>query len=92
MENITRLCVYGIGLKDIRPFIQTFAAHLTMLEVDFTIRDVGSDVVFPHLKCSHFNAKTAAAFPKLTELVIFNPGKLLSITFTPDSRCLLQRV
>ena len=86
MENITRLCVYGSPrLRGISPFIDMFADQLTLLEVDFAISDVGSDV-FPHLthlKCRNFDAETAFAFPKLTDLVIHDPGKLKK---QPDMR------
>ena len=72
MENIRRLCVYDIDTEVTSPFVRKFADQLTLLEVDFAISDVGSDVFLhlTHLKCSLFKAKTAAAFPKLTELVI----------------------
>ena len=72
MENITRLCVYGISLKEI-PFIQKFADQLTLLEGDFAMSDVGADV-FPRLtclRCRHLDASSSAAFPKLAELFIF---------------------
>ena len=73
MENITRLCVCGVSPENISPFIRKFAQQLTMLEVDIAISDVGSDV-FPHLKhlkCRNFDAKSAAALPKLAELIIY---------------------
>ena len=85
IENITRLCVCDTSLKGIRPFVQKFAHQLTMLEVPFAISDVGSDV-FPHLTqlhCRNFNAETAAAFPKLTELVLPYPDVLQK---QPDMR------
>ena len=74
MENISRLCVYYIGPEAMSPFVRKFADQLTLLEVDFAISKLGADV-FPHLthlKCSLFDAKTSAAFPRLTELVCFD--------------------
>ena len=91
MENITRLCVSSIGLRGISPSIQKFAQQLTMLEVDFAINVTGSNV-FPHLKqlsCWHFYADTAAAFPKLTELVIREEGEKMPGIMLPTLKRLL---
>ena len=75
MEDLTRLCVvnHGLSKADISPFIRKFTEQLTMLEIDFAISVIGADA-FPHLtrlRCRYFDAKSSAAFPKLTELFIY---------------------
>ena len=73
MENIRQLCVYGVASEVMSPLVRKFADQLTLLEVSFAISDVGADV-FPHLTqllCRHVDTKTAAAFPKLAELIIY---------------------
>ena len=73
MNHISRLTISGISRKG-TILLRKFSDQLTLLEVDFAIRVVGSKLVFPHLthlRCSNFGAKTSASFPKLAELVIF---------------------
>ena len=75
MEELRRLCIdtYAVTPADTSPFIRKFADQLTMLEIDFKVSKIGADA-FPHLtrlKCRRFDANSAAAFPKLAELVVY---------------------
>ena len=73
MTNVRQLCVSKISPHNVREFIRKLADQLTLLKVDSAIGDISADIVFPrltHLHCRHFDAETASAFPKLTELII----------------------
>ena len=73
IESVTQLCVSGMSPEYVIPVIRKLAQQLTLLEVNFAMSGIGSDVVFPHLRqlyCWIFDPEKASAFPNLAELLI----------------------
>ena len=78
MVELRRLRVemHNVNPMDISPFVRKFADQLMMLEVDFALILIGSDVTFPHLtrlRCRSIEVRSqlsSAAFPKLAELFV----------------------
>ena len=94
MEQIQiakQLWVSTISPHNVRWFIRNLADPLTLLDVDFAMCDIGADIVFPHLThlhCQLFDAETASAFPRLTELFIEDTMEL-TIMMPPGLKRLL---
>ena len=76
MQNLKRLCVCWMREDYISPLIRKNKNSLTILDIDFGIRDISRSHAFPclaQLRCHHFDPVSASRFPNLTDLVIDAP-------------------